>query len=174
MHRRHHSLKLRPRDAAISIVFALAACAPYTRPDPPGFLGALIDRAPPPVQVKTTGPYGNPLADPVAPLLSAAIADRLVAESLRASLSSEARWNLAEASERAASADTGATVMWQSADAAGAVIPARDAYRSHRGEICRDLQQHVQTEAGPSVDLITLCHHDLGDGRILWLPGSPD
>lgn len=153
---------------------ALAACAPYTRPDPPGLLGALIDRAPPPVLVAANSSYGNPLAEPVPPLLSPDIADAVVGEPLRGSLSPEARLSLAEASMRAASVDTGATVLWQSADAGGAVVPARDAYRSHRGEICRDLRQQVQTPSGPTIDQVTLCHHDLGDGRILWLPGSPD
>ncbi|HLI21290.1 MAG TPA: hypothetical protein VKV32_09260 [Stellaceae bacterium] len=174
MHRRHHNLKLLPRAAAIAIVFALTACAPYTRPDPPGFLGALIDRAPPPALVKASSGYPNPLAQPTPPLLSADMADRIVADPLRAALSPEARLSLAEASERATSADTGATVLWRSADAGGAVVPARDAYRSHRGEICRDLQQQIQTADGPSVSQVTLCYHDLGDGRILWLPGSPD
>src|SRR5579863_4305632 len=145
MHRRHHSLKLRLREAAIGVVLSLAACAPYTRPDPPGLLGALFDRAPPPSLVKSNGTYPNPLADPLPPLLSADIADQVVAEPLRASLSPEARLDLAEASMRATSADTGALVLWDSADSRGAVVPARDAYRSHRGEICRDLQQMVQT-----------------------------
>ncbi len=153
---------------------ALGACAPTTRPDPPGLLGALTDRPPPTVQVKASGPYGDPLADPVPPLLSADIADQIVGQPLRPLLSPEARLSLAAASIRAASLMTGTTVLWQSADASGAVVPARDAYRSHRGEICRDLQQHAQTPTGPAVDQVTLCHNDLGDGRVYWLPGSPD
>lgn len=174
MHRRHHSLNLRPPGVAIALTLALAACAPYTRPDPPGLLGALIDRAPPTVQVSAASPYPNPLADPLPPLLSADMADQIVAEPLRPTLSPAARLSLAEASERAAAAPTGATVLWQSADAGGAVVPARDAYRSHRGEICRDVEQQAQTTTGPEIVQITLCHADLGDGRILWLPGSPD
>ena len=153
----------------------LGACTPFTRPDPPGLLGALIDRAPPTVQVKASGPYGDPLAAPVEPLLSADIADQVVGVPLRPSLSPEARLSLAAASQRAASAMTGATVQWQSADASGAVIPARDAYRSHRGLICRDMQQQAKTADGPLMaDLVTLCHADLGDDRVYWLPGSPD
>lgn len=176
MHRRHHSLNLRPPCAtiALALALALAACAPITRPDPPGFLGALIDRPPPTVQVKAVGPYPGPLSDPLPPLLTAGIADQIVAEPLRLSLAPNARLSLAEASERAAAAPTGATVLWQSADIGGAVIPARDAYRSHRGDICRDLQQQAQMTTGPAIDQVTLCHADLGDGRILWLPGSPD
>lgn len=145
-----------------------------TRPDPPGFLGALIDRPPPTVQVKASGPYPSPLSDPLPPLLTADMADQIVAEPLRVSLGPEARLSLAEASERAAAAATGATVLWQTAGAGGAVVPARDVYRSHRGEICRDLQQQAQTTSGPAINQVTLCHADLGDGRILWLPGSPD
>jgi surface antigen len=160
--------------AALGIALTLAACAPTTRPDPPGFLGALIDRPPPAVQVKASGPYPSPLADPVPPIIRADIANEIVAASLRPSLSTAARLSLADASQRAAAATTGTTVLWQSADAIGAVVPARDAYLSHRGEICRDLQQQLQNAGGPMIDQVTLCHHDLGDGRILWLPGSPD
>lgn len=174
MHCRYHSSKLRAREAAIAIVLSLAGCAPYTRPDPPGLLGALVDRAPPPALVKSNGTYPNPLADPVPALLTTDVANQLVADALRASLSAAARLDLAEASMRATSADTGAMVLWQSADSRGAVVPERDVYRSHRGEICRDLQQLAQTTRGTLASQITLCHHDLGDGRILWLPGPPD
>jgi surface antigen len=159
----------------LALLLALGACAPFTRPDPPGPLGALIDRPPPTPQLKATGPYGNPLAEPVEPLLSPAIADQIVGAPLRPTLSSEARLSLAAASLRAASATTGATVQWQSADASGAVVPARDVYRSHRGDICRDLQQTAKSATGAmTADLVTLCHSDLGDGRVYWLPGSPD
>lgn len=154
---------------------ALGACNPFARQDPPGLLGALTDRLPPTVLVQATGPYGNPLAEPVEPLLSRDIADQIVGAPLRSSLSPEARLSLAAASLRAASAMTGTTVQWQSTSASGAVLPARDVYRSHRGEICRDLQQEVKSAKGPAMaDLVTLCHADLGDGRVYWLPGSPD
>ncbi len=159
----------------MALLLALGACAPFTRMDPPGLLGSLIDRAPPTVQVSATGPYGNSLAEPVDPLLSTDIADQIVGTPLRSSLSTEARLSLAAASMRAASAMTGTTVQWQSADASGVVVPARDVYRSHRGVICRDLQQEAKTADGPmAADLVTLCHSDLGDGRVYWLPGSPD
>lgn len=155
-------------------MLALAGCAPATRPDPPGFLGALIDRPPPQVLVLASGPYPSPLSEATPPLINDAVATLIVAEPLRASLSAEARMSLAQASLRAATAITGATVLWQSADAAGAVIPARDPYRSHRGDICRDLQQQAQVSAGPRVVQVTLCHADLGNGHVLWLPGTPD
>lgn len=156
------------------MILALGACAPFTRPDPPGPLGALIDRAPPTVTVAANGAYPNPLAEPVPPILTADIANHIVADSLLSSLSPTARLSLAEASLRAAAAPTGATVLWQTADAGGAVVPARDPYRSHRGDICRDLQQQAQTADGAARDQVTLCRADLGDGRVLWLPGSPD
>jgi hypothetical protein len=175
MHCGNHSPNRLTLSVALALLLALGACTPFTRPDPPGFLGALIDRPPPTVQVQATGPYGDPLAEPVEPLLSTDIADQIVGAPLRSSLSPEARLSLAAASQRAASAMTGATVQWQSTDASGAVVPARDVYRSHRGVICRDLQQQAKRVDGPvTADLVTLCHSDLGDGRVYWLPGSPD
>ena len=175
MHGGDHSPNRLTLSTTLALSLALAACTPFTRPDPPGPLGALIDRPPPTPRVVAAGPYGNPLAEPVEPLLSPAIADQIVGAPLRPVLSAEARLSLADASLRAASAMTGATVQWQSADASGAVVPARDVYRSHRGDICRDLQQTAQSAKGPlTADLVTLCHADLGDGRVYWLPGSPD
>jgi surface antigen len=175
MHPDHHTANRLTLSAASALILTLAACAPVTRPDPPGFLGSLIDRAPPTVQIKTAGPYGNALAEPVPPLLSADIAEQIVGAPLRTSLSAEAKASLADASMRAATAMTGTIVQWQSADASGSAVPARDVYRSHRGVICRDIQQQAKTADGPAiVDLVTLCHSDLGDGRVYWLPGSPD
>jgi surface antigen len=175
MHCRDHSSNPLTHSAALALLLALGACAPYTRPDPPGLLGALFDRAPPAVQVKAAGPYGNSLAEPVSPLLSADIAEQIVGAPLRSTLSPEAKLSLADASMRAAAAQTGTIVQWQSADTSGAAVPARDVYRSHRGFICRDIQQQAKTPEGPAlVDLVTLCHSDLGDGRTYWLPGSPD
>jgi len=175
MHGNNRSLNRLTLSAALASLLALGACAPFARQDPPGLLGALVNRAPPIVAIKATGPYGDPLAEPVEPLLSADIADQIVGAPLRSSLSPDARLSLAAASLRAASAMTGTIVQWQSADASGAVVPARDVYRSHRGDICRDLQQQAKSARGsPTADLVTLCHADLGDGRVYWLPGSPD
>jgi surface antigen len=174
MHRRHHTVNRPALLIFAGAALALAACAPETRPDPPGLLGALFDRPPPAVSVAASGPYANPLAEPVPPLISHDMADRMVGQTLLPALSPAARLSLAEASVRAATAATGTTVLWKSADAAGAVVPARDPYRSHRGEICRDLNQQAQSAAGPAIELVTLCHADLGDGRVLWLPGAPD
>jgi hypothetical protein len=175
MHPDHHTANRLTLSAALALILALGACAPFTRPDPPGFLGSLIDRAPPTVQVTATGPYGNALAEPVPPLLSTDIAEQIVGLPLRSALSAEAKAGLADASMRAAAAMTGTVVQWRSADASGSAVPARDVYRSHRGVICRDVQQQATTAGGPAiVDLVTLCHADLGDGRVYWLPGSPD
>ena len=74
----------------------------------------------------------------------------------------------------AASAATGTAVSWQTADAGGIVVPARDVYLSQRGLICRDLQQQVHKPDQSQIEQVTLCHEDLGDNRIPWLPGSPD
>lgn len=140
----------------------------------PGPLGALFDRKPPPVWIRAGGPYPGPLSEPVRPLITADVADRVVAAPLRAVLTPEARANLAEASMLAASAATGTEVSWKAAEASGAVAPARDVYLSHRGLVCRDLQQAMQKADRKQVAQVTLCREDLGDNRILWLPGSPD
>lgn len=156
------------------MVLALAGCVPATRPDPPGLLGALIDRPPPAVRVIATGPYGNPLADPVPPVITPALADRIVAVPLRKLLGPAARLSLAQASEQAAAAKTGATLLWRSREAGGAVVPTHDVYISLRGEVCRDMQQQAETRAGPAIDPVTLCRTDEDDRRRLWLLASPD
>ena len=176
MHRRHHSAKagwMLP-GLGLTLALTLSACAPYTRPDPPGFIGALLDRAPPPVVVRSNGPYPGPIAEPVSPIMTQQVADAVVAAPMSSSLSPEARMSMAEASMRAAAAPTGTTILWTTADGSGSVVPARDVYRSHRGEICRDLRQQVQTSQGPAMQQITLCRADRGDNLVLWLPGSPD
>src|SRR5215469_13426216 len=102
MHCGNHSANRLTLSAALALVLALGACSPFARQDPPGLLGALTDRLPPTVQVAATGPYGNPLAEPVEPLLSTDIADQIVGAPLRSSLNPEARLSLAAASMRAA------------------------------------------------------------------------
>ncbi len=165
---------------------ALAACAQFDslkqtdwsaqfdQLNQPGPLGALIDRKPPPVLIRTSGPYPGPLSEPVPPLISPDVAEQVVAEPLRAALAADARMSMAQASMMAASAATGTPVSWKAADASGTVTPARDAYYSHRGHVCRDLQQLVQELNGLAAEQITLCRTDIGDNRVLWLPGSPD
>jgi hypothetical protein len=175
MHCLDHTGNGLKRLAALALIAAsAAACAPTTRLDPPGPLGALIDRPAPAVAIAANAAYPNPLADPVPPLLTAQSADAIVAEPLRHRLTPAARASLADASLRAAVVATGTSVQWQSPDASGAIIPVRDPYRSHRGKICRDLQQQTQSTSGTVIDQVTLCRTDGGDGHVYWLPGSPD
>jgi len=193
MHRRHHSVKTAARRFAFAALLPLlAACGTSDWPgssqvsvpndwddvalrlSEPGPLGALIDRKPSPVAIRASGPYPGVLNEPVPVLITADIADRVVAEPLRPALSAEARLSLAAASMTAAAAATGAAVRWEGVDASGAVLPARDVYLSHHGRICRDLQQFVQQGNRRKAEQVTLCREDLGDNRILWLPGSPD
>ncbi len=193
MHRRHHSAT---RGAALLGLIALAACSGQpsagilpsdlqsiqipARPDPPGLLGVLIDRLPPPVTVRANASYPNPLGEPVAQLIAPDIADQMVGTSFRESLDGAARQSLALASLNATAAPTGKAIAWESEDAqghpaaGGSVVPVRNIYRSHRGLPCRDLQQHVQTPNGGASEQVTLCRNDMGDNRVLWLPGSPD
>jgi hypothetical protein len=193
MHRRHHSAAFLARLITLGACLALAACGEYqslTAMQPneqidwsakiedysqPGPLGTLINRRPPPITIRAIGPYGNALAEPVPPpIITLDIADQVVAHPLLSSLNPEGRLSLATASMVAASAATGTTVLWQTADVGGTVVPARDVYVSQRGLVCRDLQQRIVTSDPTQVEQVTLCHQDLSDNRILWLPGSPD
>jgi len=180
MHRRHHSAASAAPLIALAAALALSACGGLSGSLPQGPLGALADRAPPPIAILAGASYPNPLSEPVPPLITAEVADAVVGETLRLSLTPDGRVSLAQASMRAAAAATGAVVAWQAADPkgtpvlAGSVVPVRDVYRSHRGHICRDLQQMVQRPDGPQVEQVTLCRADLGDNRVLWLPGAPD
>jgi hypothetical protein len=193
MHRRHHSAAFLARLITLGASLALAACGEYdslkgmndgdqidwsAKVDAysqPGPLGTLINHHPPPITIHATGPYANPLAEPVPPpIITPDIADQVVAQPLLESLNAEGRLSLATASMVAASGATGTAVLWQTADAGGTVVPARDVYLSQRGLVCRDLQQRVAISDQWHVEQVTLCHQDLGDNRILWLPGSPD
>jgi hypothetical protein len=191
-HDRHHSPASIARLLTLGATLTLAACGEYDsvkgmnstdqidwpakveQYSQPGPLGTFFNRKPPAVSIRTSGPYPGPLSEPVPPLIAPDIADAVVAAPLRVSLTSEARMNLATASMLAATAATGTAVSWKAADASGAVMPARDAYLSHHGLICRDLQQQVQKSDRSEVEQITLCHEDLGNSHFLWLPGSPD
>jgi surface antigen len=125
-------------------------------------------------------PIGSPLADPVRPILPDSAVDAVVGDELHKWLTPIERWSLAEASEQAAAVATGAEVVWQAKDGTGAVtaegtvLAARDVYLSHRGYVCRDLQQRVEKGAAPRATRVTLCRADLGNGLALWMPASPD
>lgn len=140
----------------------------------PGPLGTFFNRRPPAISIRASGPYPGPLSEPVPPLIAPEIADAVVAAPLRVALNPDARMNLAAASMLAATAATGTAVAWKAADAGGTVVPARDVYLSHHGLVCRDLQQQLQKSDHSQAEQITLCRADLGDGHVLWLPGSPD
>ena len=186
MHSQHHSAASDTRLMTLGAALMLAACGQldtFSQLDwptqvemlkQPGPLGMLFDRRPPAVWIRAGGPYPGPLSEPVQPLIAPDVADQVVAAPLRALLTPEARLNLAKASMLAASAATGTEVTWKSADASGAVAPARDVYLSHRGLVCRDLQQGMQKADRKQIAQVTLCHEDLGDNRVLWLPGLPD
>jgi len=191
-HDRHHSAASIARLLTLGAALTLAACGEYDslkgihstdeidwsakveQYSQPGPLGTLFNRKPPAVSIRTSGPYPGPLSEPVPPIIAPEIADVVIAAPLRAALNPEARMNLATASMLAATATTGTPVSWKSADANGAVVPARDAYLSHHGLICRDLRQQVQKSDQSQIEQITLCHEDIGDSHFLWLPGSPD
>ena len=140
----------------------------------PGPLGTFFNRRPPPTSIRSSGPYPGPLSEPVPPLIAPEIAEAVVAPSLRALLNPDAEMNLAAASMLAATAATGTGVAWQATDASGTVTAAHDVYVSHRGLVCRDLQQQVRKSDQSQSEQVTLCHQDLGDSHILWLPSAPD
>lgn len=187
-HGRHHSAALLTQFTAVALATSLlAGCALFdTPPDQidwsaqwdlmkqPGPLGALFDRKPPPTWIRASGPYPGPLSDATTPVISPDLAAAIVAAPFRDGLSPEARMNLAQASMLAASAATGTTIAWSAADAGGAVVPARDVYLSHRGNVCRDVQQQLKTPSGTEAAQVTLCRDDLGNSNLLWVPGTAD
>jgi hypothetical protein len=140
----------------------------------PGPLGTLFNRRPPGTRIRTSGPYPGPLSEPLPPLIAPDIAASVIAPPLLPSLGAEARMSLASASMVAASASTGIGVTWQATDMSGTVTPAHDVYLSHHGLVCRDLQQQVRKSEQSQSAQITLCHQDIGDSHVFWLPASPD
>jgi hypothetical protein len=148
--------------------------AAWERINQPAPLGRLIDRKPPPVAIRSTSPYPDPLSDAAPPLLTAELADEVVAPPLRASLTPAARMDLAQASVIAAAAATGTAIEWKAADAQGIVAPAHDVYISHHGLVCRDLRQTVQKARAAEVAPVTLCREDVGGGGTAWRPAMDD
>lgn len=146
----------------------------YQRFNQPGLLGALIDRPPPAVTIRASGPFPGPLSDSAPPLLTAAMADAVVAEPLRGALSPDARMDLARATILAASSATGTAVAWKAADAGGTVTPARDVYLSNHGLACRDLRQALDKPGASEIAPVTLCRAPVGEDRPSWAPAQPD
>ena len=140
----------------------------------PGLLGSLIDRKPPPVSLRASGPYPGPLSDAMPPILTTQLADQVVAAPLRASLTPDARMDLARASVLAATVATGTAVPWKAAKAQGIVVAARDVYISPHGLVCRDLQQAVREAGTEKIEPVTLCREDIGADRRAWRPATVD
>jgi len=192
MHHHHHSAASAAALATLAAILMLSGCsdadsvhpfdslnridwsAEFERYNQPGLLGALIDRPAPPVSIRASGPYPGPLSDPAPPLLTPDMAERIVAEPLRLSLSAEARMNLARATVLAAAAATGTAVDWSAADSGGTVVPARDVYLSHHGLACRDLRQTVEKAGTANIQAVTLCRAHVGENRAEWMPEALD
>lgn len=137
-------------------------------------LGAFIDRRPPAVTIRASGPYPGPLSDTAPPLLTPAMAEAIVAAPLRAGLSAAALMDLARASVLAASLATGTSVAWKAADANGTVTPARDVYLSRHGRACRDLRQALDRSGKAEIAAVTLCRPHVGADDAVWEVGEPD
>jgi hypothetical protein len=193
--RLHHTAAPLGGLAALGAILALAACSEsspihpfdsagqvnwteeFQRINQPGLLGAFIDRRPPAVTIRASGPYPGPLSDTAPPLLTQAMAEAIVAAPLRAGLSPAALMDLARASILAASLATGTSVAWKAADANGTVTPARDVYLSRHGRACRDLRQALdKSSSAQSAEIaaVTLCRPHVGDDRAVWEAGEPD
>jgi len=189
---RHDTVGLLARFLTLAALCTIAACGEYDslkgldstgqidwsakidEYSQPGPLGTFFNRRPPVTRIRTSGPYPGPLSEPIPPLIAPDIADSVIAPPLLPSLGAEARMSLASASMVAASASTGAGVAWQATDMSGTVTPAHDVYLSHHGLVCRDLQQQVRKSEQSQIAQITLCHQDIGDSHVFWLPASPD
>jgi len=188
----HHTAAQLGGLAALGAILTLAACSEsspihpfdsagqvnwtqeFQRVNQPGLLGAFIDRRPPAVTIRASGPYAGPLSDTAPPLLNAATAEAIVAAPLRAGLSAEAMMDLARASVLAASLATGTSVAWKARDANGTVTPARDVYLSRHGRTCRDLRQALDKSGKPEIAAVTLCRPHVGDDRAVWEAAEPD
>lgn len=191
-HRPHHTAAPLGGLAALGAILALAACSEsspihpfdsvgqtnwteeFQRINQPGLLGTFIDRRPPAVTIRASGPYPGPLSDTAPPLLTQAMAEAIVAAPLRAGLSAAALMDLARASVLAASLATGTSVAWKAADANGTVTPARDVYLSRHGRACRDLRQALDKSGSPEIAAVTLCRPHVGDDRAVWEAEEPD
>ena len=166
--------------------FGLAGCTylsaqasrPFTEaglPIPPA-----LERTPPPVTVGNGGPAGELLAGAVPSSVPDDAVDDIVAAALRPWLNPIERRQLAEASERAATAPTGTAVGWQAVDgrgaptATGAAMPTNGVFRSIAGALCRDVRQVVEKGDKAHEQAIVLCRQYLNNDVALWLIGNPE
>jgi surface antigen len=136
---------------------------------------AAFDRTPPQVPVVRGGASGELLAGAAPPLLPEDAVDEVVSPGLKEWLTPLERRQLADASQQAAVAPTGAPVPWQAADAkgaataAGAAVPVNNVFRSVSGRICRDVRQYVEKANEPHQRLVTLCREYHGDDLAIWV-----
>ena len=146
----------------------------------PGYLGRLIYAEPPPVTVTTGGATGKLLGGVATPEMPDAAVDEIVSPALKAWLTFEERRVLAAASERAAISAMAKPIDWQATDgddavtAAGTAVATGGAYRSQRGQMCRDVRQNVVKNNAPHVEAVTLCREPDGAGVALWTVADAD
>ena len=139
-----------------------------------------LQKPPPEITLRRGGPSGELLGGPVPPALSEEAADAAIGETLRPWLTPIERRELAEASQHAAIALTGAPIGWRAVDGADAVTATGTAlavgapYYSVRGHICRDLSQSVSKSAELRQQEVTLCRDDPLSGPAVWLLGQRD
>jgi hypothetical protein len=164
-------------------MLALAGCAEFDRQVDqgleearhPGALGRLIDTPPPAVTVVAGGPSGVLLSGAYVPDVPDMAVDSVVGYGLTEWLTFEERRDLAMASERAAIGVTGTELPWHSHDggdtvtATGGAVAVGDAFRSLRGEICRDVRQSFTKNGEPHAQTVTLCREPIESGATLWV-----
>jgi len=176
-HTAHHNRRASAALPGLALAaLALAGCAVLPLPAD----ALLLHKAPPRIVATRGGAWGEALEGPTPPIVADEMVDATIAESLRPWLTWIERRELAQASQRAAVAITGTRVAWQARDgadtptAAGTAMPIREAYRSVRGRICRDLRQSVELSRGPREQQVTLCRDDQGSGLYVWVLGDAD
>jgi len=106
--------------------------------------------------------------------------DSVVGAGLRDWLTYDERRSLANASERAAVAETGASIAWQAqggADdvtASGSAVATGDPYRSHHGHVCRDVKESADKNGKTHAQTVTLCRDVIASGVAVWVVAEID
>jgi surface antigen len=125
--------------------------------------------------MRTGGPSGLLLQGPAPVYVPDSLVDAVVGDALYVWLTPAERRSLAEASQDAAVAPTATAIPWHGVDGAGlpsvagTVMPIRDAYRSARGHLCRDVRQSVDKREELQIQQLTLCREDQGAGLYVWV-----
>jgi surface antigen len=139
-----------------------------------------LQKPPPEITLRRGGPSGELLGGPVPPALSDETADAAIGAALRPWLTPIERRELAEASQHAAMALTGAPIGWRAVDggdavtATGTALSVGEPYYSVRGHICRDLSQSVTKSGELRQEGVTLCRNDPLSGAAVWVLGQRD